>query len=68
MLKFGSFGQIVWGTHLDLKEWELDLNVHISLKLGRIVHKNCGASHWESRKPKHWELSTKRTILPELIR
>ena len=23
LLKFDSFGQIVWGTPLDLKDWEL---------------------------------------------
>ena len=39
-----TMGAIDVGTPLDLKEWELDLNVHISLKLGRILHKNSGAS------------------------
>ena len=29
----------MWGGTLDLKDWELELNVHISLKLGRILHK-----------------------------
>ena len=43
-----------------------DLNVHIFVKLGKILHKSCGASHWESPKPKSWKLSSKRTISPEL--
>ena len=29
----------MWGAPLDLTEWELDLNVHISLKLGMILRK-----------------------------
>ena len=29
----------MWGTTLDLKDWELEFNVHISPKLGRILHK-----------------------------
>ena len=66
LAQIDSFGQIVWGAPLDLKEWELDLNVHISLQLGRVLHKSSGASCWEFPKPKTWELYTKRTISPEL--
>ena len=29
----------MWGTPLDLKDWELDLNVLIFVKLGTILHK-----------------------------
>ena len=54
MLKFDSFDQIVRGTPLDIQEWELDLNVHISLKLGMISRKNSGASRWESPKLNPW--------------
>ena len=56
----------MWGTPLDIKEWELDLNVHISLKLGMISRKNSGASCWKYPKYKPWKLSTKRSISPEL--
>ena len=48
-----TMGAIDVGTPLDLKEWELDLNVHISLKLGRVLHKSCGASRWETLKPNY---------------
>ena len=43
-----------------------NLNAHIFVKLGKILHKSCGASNWESPKPKSWKLSSKRTISPEL--
>ena len=56
----------MWGTPLDLKEWELDLNVHISLKLGMILRKNSGASCWKYPKHKPWKLSSKGAISPEL--
>ena len=56
----------MWGTPLELKERELDLNVHISLKLGRILHKNSGASCWKYPKHKPWKLSSKGAISPEL--
>ena len=66
MLKFVSFGQIVWGTPLALKDWELDLNVLIFVKLGTILHKSCGALHWEYPKLKPQKLSSKGTISLEL--
>ena len=55
----------MWGTPLDIKEWELDLNVHISLKLVRMLRKNNGASCWKYSKHKPWKLSSKVTISPE---
>ena len=59
----------MWATPLDLKEWELDLNVHISLKLGRVLHKSCRASRQESLKggrqlQVHWSYMLNVTILP----